>query len=126
MIKIKHRIGIIIIVCLGIFLTSCHRESKFDSEKWKEGGGENITLNKRANMVDDLIKSGILIKKSELEIAELIGNPEKLHNENNVYKKHYPVQEKYGWDIDPEEMIFLELSYNEQGLSESVKLIRTK
>ena len=126
MLKFKHRIGIIIIVFLGIILISCHHELKFDSEKWKKGGGENITLETRTKMVNDLIESRILINKLESEIAELIGNPEKLHNRKNSYTKYYPVQEKYELDIDPKEMVFLENNYNNQGISETVKLIKVK
>ena len=124
--KSKHRLGIIIVIYLGILLLSCQNELKFESAKWKNGGGENITLNIRKNMVNDLIESRILLNRNEDEISKLIGFPEKLTNRNTDYKQYYPVQEKYGWNIDPEEMTFLEIVFDKEGMSESIKLIGTK
>lgn len=125
--RIKHSIGILIIVYIGTFFLSCQSELKFDSEKWKNGGGENITMDTRTNMVKDLIESGILLNKNETEIAELIDKPEKLHNRKELRNKYYPVTEKYEWgDIDPKELIYLEIHFNDQGLSNNVKLITTK
>lgn len=56
--------GITCLVFTGMFLVCCqeHREA-FASEKWKSGGGINITLDTRANMVGDLLESEILIGK---------------------------------------------------------------
>jgi hypothetical protein len=39
---------------------------------------------------------------------------------------YYPVQEKYGWNIDPKDMTFLEIIFDKEGMSKSVKLIKTK
>ena len=105
---------------------SCQHDAKFDSKRWKESGSESITLDARANMVNNLMDSRILINKSELEIAELIGNPEKLNITKKGNYKYYPIQEKYGLDIDPEEMSFLEIHFSKKGLSDFVKLFMTK
>jgi len=108
-------------------MISCQSDMQFDSQKWKNGGGEDITLDIRANMVNDLIKSEILIGKTDSEIVGLLGNSEKLHNRDESNVKYYPVQEKYGWgDIDPKEMTFLEIHFTNQGISDSLKLIITK
>lgn len=124
--KKKQRLGIIIIVYLGTLLLSCQSDVKFESAKWKNSGGESITLDLRKNMVNDLIESGILINKSETEISELIANPERLANSDTAYKRFYPVQEIYGWNIDPEEMTYLEIKFDKQGISKSIKFISTK
>ena len=124
--KSKHIISLLIIVSFGTLLLSCQSDLKFNSEIWKNNGGENITLDTRTKMVNDLIDSEILLSKNEIEIEGLIGKPEKLYNKNENLKDYYPVQEKYGWKIDPKEMTFLEISYNEQGMSNTVKLITTK
>ena len=102
------------------------KDLKFNSKNWKDGGGENITENIRNRMVNNLIEMKILLNKNETKIEELIGTPEKLNNNSTSKIKHYPVQEKYGCNIDPEEMIFLEIHYNNKGQSNSVKLISTK
>ncbi|MFC0878800.1 hypothetical protein ACE01N_19550 [Saccharicrinis sp. FJH2] len=124
--RFRYRLRLLLIISLGLFLTTCKPELKFDSKTWKENGGENATLDTRYRMTKDLIENKILINKTELEIIELIGNSEKVGNENNPQKKFYPVQEKYGWDIDPEEMIFLEVHFNEKGLSDTIILFKTK
>lgn len=124
--KIKPKLGIVFIIYLGTFLFSCQSDMKFESAKWRKSGGENITLDLRKNMVNDLIESGILINKSETEISELIANPERLANRDTAYKRFYPVQEIYGWNIDPEEMTYLEIEFDKQGISRSVKFISTK
>ena len=121
--KRKHIIIILIIVIFGTFLLFCQSDIKFNSETWKNNGGESITLDTRTKMVNDLIKSEILLNKNEIEIKKLIGKAEKLHNKNDYLKKCYPVYEKYELGIDPKEMIFLEISYNKQGISNTVKLI---
>ena len=107
-------------------LISCSKDLKFDSGKWKNAGGENITLDIRTNMVSDLIKSKILLNKNESDIIELIGNPSRLNTKESENIKYFAVQEKYGMDIDPDEMTFLEIKFNEKGQSKSVELYSTK
>ncbi len=123
--KLKDITGIFVF-CLGVLLTSCNHDVKFDSRKWKENGGDNITLDTRANMVNDLIKSKILINKTIFEIEELIGCSVNIANENNSLYRYYIIQEKYGWDIDPKEITLLKVHYDEKGISDSVELYKTK
>lgn len=126
--NIRHWIFLLFgLLIMSLSQHSCQSELKFDSEKWKKGGGENITLDIRTRMVDDLIESGTLQNKNITEIEELIDRPEKLHRNNDSSLKHYPVHEKYEWgDIDPKELTFLEIRFNDNGLSNFVKLITTK
>ncbi|UNY99770.1 hypothetical protein MQE36_05350 [Zhouia spongiae] len=120
----KFRFGIKVL--MFFVLISCNKDLKFDAEKWKSAGGENITLEIRANMVADLIESGTLLNKNESEIINLIDKPSKLNNGESENIKYFPVQEKYGTDTDPEEMIFLKIKFNEEGASKSVELYSTK
>ncbi len=101
---------------------SCNQDTKFDSEEWKNAGGENIVLPTRVNMVNDLIENEILLDKNETELIELIGLPSKLNVRKAETLKYFPVQEEYGRDIDPEEMTFLKIRFNEKGKSISVEL----
>jgi len=111
---------------LILAVSSCSKEIKFDSEKWKNAGGESITLDIRANMVPDLIKSGILLDKNESEIIELIDTPSRLNEREIETAKYFAVQEKYGWNIDPEEMTFLKIKFNEVGKAVSLELFSPK
>lgn len=126
MVKLNVNFGVRISILIFFAFFSCSKNLKFDSEKWKNAGGENIVFDMRANMVADLIESGILLNKSELEIIELIDSPSRLNNRESENIKYFPVQERYGSDIDPEEMIFLEIKFNENGESNSIELFSTK
>jgi len=126
MVKLKVNFGVRISILIFFAFFSCSKNLKFDSEKWKNAGGENIVFDMRANMVADLIESGILLNKSELEIIELIDSPSRLNKRESENIKCFPVQERYGSDIDPEEMIFLEIKFNENGESNSIELFSTK
>lgn len=126
MVKLQVNVGGWISIFILFVFLSCSKGLKFDSEKWKKAGGENIVLDMRANMVSDLIESEILLNKSEAEIIELIDSPSSLNNRESENIKYFPVQEKYGRDIDPEEMIFLEIKFNENGESKSVELFSAK
>ncbi|PHR46524.1 MAG: hypothetical protein COA32_10290 [Fluviicola sp.] len=121
------KIKIIFCFCLGVFLSSCNQNTEFDSEEWKRNGGIRITLEKRMNMVDDLMDKEILLQKSESEVEEIIGHSSNPHNMDNRTTKYYAVQEIYGWaDIDPKELIYLKVQYNDKGLVESVNLYSTE
>ncbi|MFD2099494.1 hypothetical protein [Flagellimonas iocasae] len=99
---------------------------KFDSSRWKAAGGENITLDIRAKMVDDLIESEVLLNKDKSQLIDLIGSSEKLNTVEYDSILYFPVQEKYGLDIDPKEMTFLKITMNNKGESVSVVLHSTK
>lgn len=48
-------------------------ELPFDSVKWKAEVGDGIYTGNRHRMVNDLIDSGILLKRSKNEVIELLG-----------------------------------------------------
>ena len=107
---------------LLVFLFSCQHEVLFDSAKWKQSGGENIILDTRKEMMNDLLKREILLHKTHNEIVKLIGSPVNYNNTVFEFKEYYPVQEKYGSDIDPK-TTYLEVTFDRNGISEAVQLI---
>ena len=113
---------LLVICLLAVFIQSCKSDTRFESNKWKKGGGENISLDIRYNMVNDLINSKVLLNKNDIEIMELIGESEMRQNSNDTNKKYYLVQKKHSWNIDPDEMIYLEITFSKQGLSNYVGL----
>jgi hypothetical protein len=120
----NYKFGLLILLSLSIL--SCNSDVKFDSEKWKNAGGENIMLDDRLNMSNDLIESHALINKSELEIIELLGSPSRLHGNDSDSAKYFAVKEVYGWDIDPEEMIFIKIEFNDKRKASSAELFSRK
>ena len=118
------KFGFLILLSLNIL--SCTSDVKFDSEKWKNAGGENIMLDDRLNMSNDLIESQVLIKKSESEIIEILGSPTRLQGKDSEDTKYFAVQEVYGWDIDPEKMTFIKVEFNVKGEANSAELFSTK
>lgn len=113
------RILILSIICSSF---SCEKNEKFESDKWKQGGGENLLTGMRVNMVDDLISSKILLGKNQTEIYELLGSPELVNTYSEPNTKFYPVMEKYKWNIDPDELIYLEIRFNKEGLAQNIKV----
>lgn len=105
---------------------SCGKQEKFESGKWKQGGGENLLTEMRLNMTDDLIKSKILVGKNQTEIHELLGNSEQVNTYSEPGTEFYPVMEKYKWNVDPDELIYLEIRFNKTGLAEDIKIYKTK
>lgn len=116
----------ILILSLICSSLSCEKNERFESEKWKQSGGENLLTERRWNMTNDLINSKILVGKNQTEIHELLGNSEPV----NIYLKSdtrfYPIMEKYKWNVDPDELIYLEISFNKEGLAENIKVYKTK
>ena len=117
------RILILSIICSSL---SCEKNEKFKSEKWKQGGGENLLTEMRWNMTNDLINSKILVGKNQTEIHELLGNPEPVNTYSESDTKFYPVMEKYEWNVDPDELIYLEIRFNKVGLAENIEVYKTK
>ncbi len=77
-------------------------------------------------MTNDLINNKILMGKSQTEIHELLGNPEQLNTYSESHTKFYPVMEKYKWNIDPEELIYLKISFDKEDLAENIQVYKTK
>ncbi len=77
-------------------MIGCSPKRKFNSEKWKKDfhGFEKD----RYLMVDDLIKSQILIDKTKKQVIELLGED---YSDSSEWSISYPVYEYYGFDIDP-------------------------
>lgn len=79
----------IILLFACIFLVSCLAKDfksnnlSFDSEKWKSGD-----LRIRGQMVEDLVKSHILNRKTKSEIKVILGDPDHInpYTEDWTYK----------------------------------------
>jgi len=120
----NYRIGLLTLLAFTLFC--CNQHIKFNSDQWKKSGGENIMLDTRLSMAKDLIESEILLNKSSIEIVELLGSSTRFHGNEIKNAKYFAVQELYGWDIDPEEMTFIKVQFNDNGTSIFVELYSTK
>ena len=115
-----------LIAIILLFAFSCNKNTHFSSEIWKKSGGENLTLDTRNRMVKDLIESQILLGKTEQNIINLIGAPSKVNRPEADSIKYYQVQEIYSWNIDPDELLFLKITFNECQISKKVEKFITK
>jgi len=88
----------IYLVLSVLLLISCSQKQKFDSVKWKAYQSYEPGDKIRYKMVDDLVKSEILIKKNKIEIIDILGSE---YNDSSEIGMSYPVYEYYGFDIDP-------------------------
>lgn len=114
---------LILTYCLFISITACQRQVSFDSEKWKSSGGELILTDQRLQMTKDLLDRKLLINKEKIEIDSLLGQPTRtgLLNKNRSF---YLVKEVYTIDIDPDEIIYIAVEFNDNGKSISAELIK--
>ena len=116
----------LILISSVLFLFSCKNNQKFDRIIWKKSGGENITLDTRERMVKDLIESELLLNKTEFQITELLNGPSRIHNYEYDSIKFYAIREYYSWNIDPDKMTFLKITFNKKRESEKVETYSTK
>ena len=113
-------ISVLIFLCTG-----CDKQVSFDSEEWKSSGGESIMTNKRLNMSHDLLAKKLLLNKTYSEIDSLIGNPSRT-NKKDINIRNYIVKEVYRYNIDPEELIYIAVKFDQEGKSIDAELIKTK
>ncbi|RZJ98958.1 MAG: hypothetical protein EOO46_23230 [Flavobacterium sp.] len=93
-----------LLMLLFIFLICCDKkQEQFNSEKWKNACADSF-CNDRELMVQDLLKSRLIVGMLEDKIISLLGKP------NNVDSVgiRYDVFIDYGWNIDPIETKTLE------------------
>ena len=101
-----------LILIVAILILSCQSNEKFDSNKWKSKSIADFEITDiRERMLHDLVDSQILIGKSKSEIIYLLGQPE-ISNSNIMT---YLVREKYGSNIDPIYIKYLEVNFDETG-----------
>ncbi len=121
-------LNIIVLLCFSLMScnTTSTKKMEFNSELWKHSGGESLLADTRKRMVDDLLGKELLLNKSESAIEDMLGFSSGLNKIDTINIKYYQVQEVYKLDIDPEKLIFLEVIFNENGVSKKVTIIETK
>ena len=89
----------LIIGCFVVFLIKYNDNEPFSSINWKENPQE------RANMVDDLLASNILIGKSRIEVIDILGKHGHVsrsdYNKNTMFAYHIGIKKSLiGPDIE--------------------------
>jgi hypothetical protein len=92
-------------------IIACNNQ-QFDSKLWKEK--DDIGYPNRKKMVDDLIKSRILIDLPESSMIEILGNPQGKDTTANGSIKNcwFRIVDYYGFDIDPKYSESLLIDYD--------------
>lgn len=65
-------------ICFLIFDQAGKSLNKFSSEKWKNN------IEHREDMIDDVVRSNVLLGKKEKEIIELLGSPVKYEDKGKL------------------------------------------
>lgn len=105
-----------------LMFAACKTDVKFDSEQWNDKAVDWQITDTREKMVADLIKSDTLIGLEKEQIFHLIGKPE-FENGNNL---SYLVREKYSWNLDPDQILYLVVKVDENGIATQCYLQNTK
>ncbi len=72
----RARLTFIAITCL--FVISCTRDFKANSEKFDSAKWKTHDLRERGRMTDDLLAHSLLVGKSPMEVRSLLGEPENI------------------------------------------------
>lgn len=110
-------------VVLIFVIISCKNEMKFNSKDWNER--EDLFYSKRKFVVNDLITNHLKVGMRYDEIIRLLGKPsyESIQENSEI---HYEILEKYGWNIDPEEIQYLDIKLNKDSTFASSNIRITK
>lgn len=95
----------LLIFCVAF--VSCHEKIEFSKDGWNKKVDTFYT--DRIKMVDDLIQNHLSNDLCFNEIEQLLGTPEEIMNVGKMVKIHYEVQTKYGSNIDPDWIKYLEI-----------------
>lgn len=121
--KYNCTLKVLLVLLTIIVVYACNKQVPFDRENWIHSGGELIMTDNRFNMTDDLLNSNLLINKSKSEIDSLLGYSLKsTESDHRIYL--YIVKEVYSSDIDPDELIYIAVTYDSLDTSLKAELIR--
>lgn len=93
-----------------ILLTGCNSDKPFNSQEWQNTGLDGQLTDVREGMVNDLLESDTLMGLTESSVIELLGEPS--YTDSTEHCLSFLVREKYGWDIDPEYISYLKVSFD--------------
>ncbi|GAB5551776.1 MAG: hypothetical protein Sapg2KO_13670 [Saprospiraceae bacterium] len=99
-------------------IISCSTKKEFNSDEWINATGESLITDVREVMVEDIIESDLLIDKNRSDIEVLLGT-EYYQTDSTM---GYLVREKYGWNIDPIYIKYLNITIDDNGVARQVNI----
>lgn len=102
----------LILITFVFLINGCrevNRQTEFNWDGWTEK--EDGFYTKRELMINDVIEHKLKAAMTYDEIINLLGNPD-YDSFDRDREIHYEILEKYGWNIDPEEIKYLDLKFN--------------
>lgn len=102
-----------------VIMLSCETSQKFDSQKWRLEGDQIAQFETRKSMANDIVKSDILLNKTDAEIEKLLGDS--LHTNSKSAGK-FPSERRY-WVYETIEgnLGFIVVQYSESRRAKSVR-----
>ena len=108
---------------MATFFTSCSQKRSFESDEWKAVSGEELIKGvfdgktKRELMAEDLLDNGLLNGKHYHEVQDLLGQ-QQMHDQSVEYE----LVERYRWNIDPEEIVYLKIIFDRDSFAQEVEI----
>lgn len=99
------------ILFLLLIITSC--KNKFNKKEWQQF--EGFLNENRIEMAEDLQQNYFKKKLHFNQIKDLIGNPDKVIGNKNIYV----LFEDFGWDIDPVIIHYFDILIDEDSMYSS-------
>ena len=103
----------VIVLLMATFFFSCSQKQSFNSDEWKAVSGEELVKGvfdgktKRELMAEDIIDSGLLNGKHYQTVQDLLGQ-QPMYDQSVEYE----LVERYRWNIDPEEIVYLKVMFD--------------
>jgi hypothetical protein len=114
--------NLVLIFVLLIMFNCCDNQESFSKESWNTRS--DIFYPERKKIVKDLIENHLNEKMCYVDIINLLGDPQTIHNQNASNRLYFEVETKYGSDIDPDWTKYLEIEVNQDSCFTSARVIK--
>lgn len=118
----ESRIYFLTLTFLVVF--ACNNNKPFSVEAWNEK--EDILYTQRKYLVKDLIKNHLKKEMCYEDVLTLLGHPVDVSRKGSKSTIYFEIETKYGSDIDPDWIKYLEVRLTNDSCYENAQVIKLK
>ena len=102
----------------------CNNNKPFSVKAWNEK--EDILYTQRKYLVQDLIRNHLKQEMCYEDLVKLLGSPVDVSRKESKSTIYFEVETKYGSDIDPDWVKYLEVALTSDSCYENAQVIKLK
>ena len=122
--KMKEIKYLVLICSMSLFFLGCQERKQFSTDKWF--AKKDIFYTDRKFVIEDLLDNHLIKGKCIEEIKSMLGEPVELARRKLDQHIFYEVETKYGSDIDPKWVRYLEIRLDSDSCFVEAELIKLK